>query len=251
MEKNRKLSHKNFFWFLVTVLIIPTCYSQTSIRLEMGNCIYRGEVGANIVRDINFVDFNPKASRPSFSINFIKSLSDNLTINITGGYSRIYGSDLFSRQKEFVSRNYEICGSITDFGIETNIGISQNIPFYFIGGIKGIINTYSLNNREYKNENLSKTSNNFSVSVPFGLGLKIAKINKNMLTFEIKTNAVLDDNLDGLSLVNSRSTDYYTTMLMGVSIPINHKITKSRIKHINKYGIINTGFARKGECPGF
>lgn len=222
---------------LMWILLFPnSIMSQVRVFAGFGGNVYRGEIGANIVREIGLIDFNLKAIRPLGLAGVLVDMSPAHSVGLSIQASSLYGEDRFSNQKDFYRRNWKMNGRLAS----CEFFYSRKIVGSFQGliGLGAMINSYEVKDGNGMVVNYKPIENSLSVIIPVGI---VWKGDHSSIRFS--TSAVLNDNLEGMQMQGSRKCDYFTSLSIIRRFQANSKT--------RRYGSTNHLITKRGECPTF
>lgn len=249
--------------FIISGIALQCSIVQGQIELGMGAgmSVYRGEIGAHTAAS-NYVNANVAHGKLATQ-GFAKfSILPGVKLRANAGYSEYAAFDKYSRDAFFQQRNLSLNGKILDGGLMVEYYPVSRLPVYFTTGIKYGLMSYSVKNANgevISSQAMGKTK---SFVVPVGLGVDVLTNRRgSVYSVEVLTNQINGDVLDGMSTLESRHKDYYSTVTLNYRIPIwgaNDKIKISRSAACGQGGSMSrnkkySGFPRRkvDHCPTF
>ncbi len=197
------------------VLFFVIFASLTSFAQKRQN-----EIGAFAGVSYYIGDLNPAIQflKPQLAFGgvFRHNFNNRLAVRAQGFYGKVTASDELS--KENLDRNLNFESQIIEFGgqFEVNffeyfIGSKKNFwtPYFFVGASgflfnpKGVVNGELVELRSLRTEGQGSAYSNFSVAIPFGIGLKYSLNDYFGLGLEWGMRKTFTDYLDDVS------TTYY------------------------------------------
>lgn len=204
---------------------------QIELGMGAGMSVYRGEIGAHTAAS-NYVNANVAHGKLATQ-GFAKfSILPGVKLRANVGFSEYAAFDKYSRDAFFQQRNLSLNGKILDGGLMVEYYPAQSLPVYITTGIKYGIMSYSVKDANGEVVGSQTMGNAKSFVVPLGLGVDLLTNSRgNVYSVEVLTNQINGDVLDGMSTLESRHKDYYSTVTLNYRIPIlgaNDRIRISR-----------------------
>ena len=204
---------------------------QIELGMGAGMSVYRGEIGAHTAAS-NYVNANVAHGKLATQ-GFAKfSILPGVKLRANAGYSEYAAFDKYSRDAFFQQRNLSLNGKILDGGLMVEYYPVSRLPVYFTTGIKYGLMSYSVKNANGEVISSQAMGNAKSFVVPVGLGIDVLTNRRgSVYSVEVLTNQINGDVLDGMSTLESRHKDFYSTVTLNYRIPIwgsNDKIKISR-----------------------
>lgn len=234
---------------------------QIELGMGAGMSVYRGEIGAHTAAS-NYVNANVAHGKLATQ-GFAKfSILPGVKLRANAGYSEYAAFDKYSRDAFFQQRNLSLNGKILDGGLMVEYYPVSRLPVYFTTGIKYGLMSYSVKNAIGEVISSQAMGNAKSFVVPVGLGVDVLTNRRgSVYSVEVLTNQINGDVLDGMSTLESRHKDYYSTVTLNYRIPIwgaNDKIKISRSAVCGQGGSMSRNKKYQGlprrkvdHCPTF
>ncbi len=248
---------------IISGLALHFSIVQGQIELGMGAglSVYRGEIGAHTATS-NYVNANVVQGKLSTQ-GFAKVVVfPGVKLRANLGYSEYASLDKYSRDAFFQQRNLTLSGQILDAGLMLEYYPMPHIPVYLTSGLKYGKVGYSVKNGMGEVVTNSSASNASSYVIPLGVGFDLLSTQRgSVVSFEMVTNKVNGDVLDGMNTAESRNRDFYTSATVNYRIPIyggNSKIRASRSAACGQNGSMSRNNKYRGlpkhrgnACPSF
>jgi len=234
---------------------------QIELGMGAGLSVYRGEIGAHTDAS-NYLNANVKQGKLSTQ-GFAKVVVfPGVKLRANLGYSEYASFDKYSRDAFFQQRDFSLSGRIWDAGMMLEYYPLPHVPVYLTSGLKYGKVGYTAKNALGEVVTTSSASDASSFVIPLGVGFDFLSTQRgSVFSFEMATNKVNGDILDGMNTVESRNRDFYTSATLNYRIPIyggNSKIRASRSAAYGQNGSMSRNNKYKrlprhkaNACPSF
>jgi len=243
-RNNMKLKLIRLFFLGVFCLLSIYVSSQ---ELELDE--YRAEIGisgggAYYLGDANSVVFN--STQLSYGAYFRYRFNPRIALKAEFGSTKIKGTfNEFNNLTEIVEnpvKSFDLTGEFNFFDLEKNEYKQYSKIFspYIFAGV-GIMSYNGMNQKDSTNISAQK----LTLSIPFGLGMKVKLGNRWNLNVQWTTRLLLADNLENIAELNNKnnlngSNPFNNDFLSTLTVGIGFDIWKKHCDCLNSSGIKNS-----------
>jgi len=207
---------------IICGLALQFLIAQAQIELGMGvgKSVYRGEIAANMSAS-NYVVANVIHGGVSTQAFAKFSIYPGIKLRVNAGYSEYSAFDKYSRDTVIQNRNLSVNGKIFDAGLMVEYYPISVFPLFITSGLKFGTMEYVVSRVTGEVVGQAYMNQRKSLIMPVGFGFDVLKTARGTaVSFEMVTNAVNGDVLEGMNTVFSRNTDYYTSITMNYRVLI-------------------------------
>lgn len=229
---------------IILLAIIPkSIFAQFEIGAGLGASIFQGDLGGTLNNGAyKFWDLNVQSTREMGQVFVKYSIVPNFKLRGNIAYAHIYGNDNYAGNPEIAERGAQMDGHALQASAQIEVNLVPNQPIYGILGIG-----YSRYNVQTSIQGVDQNIQpSGSLSIPVGIGMKVAQVGKGQLNLEVVAHYLNTDYADGYAGPNSYSNDTYTFVSVNYSLPLGN--------HYYKYGPPKNKKLlqfNKRKCPGF
>ncbi len=209
--------------------------AQIEIGFGKGALLYLGDLGGSPnSAAYHLWDLDYQSIRGMGQAFIRMPINKNTKARLNFAFASIAGNDKFAGDHEIRERGIQMEGKIAQLAGCINVNLIHKHDIYGIVGI-GYLLYSPISTQNGKSTVLSGSIlKNSCVSIPLGIGFKIANLNKNSkIAFEIVTHYVNSDMVDGLAGPTSFSNDNFISVTMNYSVYLSD-FGKSNFKRTNK-----------------
>lgn len=213
----------------LTIIIISFFFlsqksaAQLEIGFGTGASLYFGDLGGSPNSAAYHIwDLDYQSIRGIGQAFIRMPINDNSKFKLNFAFASIAGNDKFAGDHEIRERGIRMEGKIAQLAGTINVNLIHKHDIYGIVGI-GYLLYCPISTQNGKSTVLGGSIfKNSCISIPLGIGFKIADLNNNSkLAFEIVTHYLNSDMVDGLAGPTSFSNDNFITVTMNYSVYIS------------------------------
>lgn len=208
----------------LTIIFIFLFSQKSAAQLEIGfgagASLYFGDLGGSPNSAAYHIwDLDYQSIRGIGQAFIRMPINDNTKVKLNFAFASIAGNDKYTGDRQIRDRGISMDGKIAQLSGCINVNLIHKHDIYGIVGI-GYLLFSPISTQNGKSTVLAGSIfKNSCISVPLGIGFKIADLNKNSkLAFEIVTHYVNSDMVDGLAGPTSFSNDNFISVTMNYSI---------------------------------
>lgn len=236
---------KHLVFAIIILIAFPKSLQAQKFEIGagIGASIFQGDLGGTLNNGAYKTwDLDLNSIRGMAQIMAKYTMIHNLKVRANFAYARISGNDIFAGNPEIYDRGIEMNGNVLEGTLNLEFGLVSNHQIYGILGLG--YSGYDISTAiKGVNQNNPYRS---SVSIPVGLGVKIANIGRGNVELEAVAHYLNSDLVDGYNGPNSYSNDTYTFITINYNIPIGYNYQKYG-PHRNKKLISYN----QNKCPEF
>jgi hypothetical protein len=236
---------KQFVFAIIILIAFPKSLQAQKFEIGagIGASIFQGDLGGTFNNGAYKTwDLDLNSMRGMAQIMSKYTIVPNFKIRANIAYARISGNDRFAVNPDIYNRGIQMNGNVFQGTMMLEFGLVSNHLIYGILGI-GYAGYDVITLIKGVDQN---TPFNSSISIPVGIGVKIADVGRGILELEAVAHYLNSDVVDGYDGPNSYSNDTYSFMTLNYNIPIGKNQPNNRMKrHKNLIGYY------ENQCPEF
>lgn len=238
-----KINHLVFAIIILIAFPKSLQAQKFEIGAGIGASIFQGDLGGTFNNGAYKTwDLDLNSMRGMGQIMAKYTIIPNLKVRANFAYARISGDDSLAGNPDIFNRGVQMNGNAFQGAMMLEFGLVSNHQIYGILGI-GYAGYDVLTLIKGVDQN---TPFNSSISIPVGIGVKIANLGKGILELEAVAHYLNSDLVDGYNGPNSFSNDTYTFISLNYNLPFGGNYQKhgpNRNKKLLSYN--------KNQCPEF
>lgn len=194
--------------------------AQFEIGFGAGACMYFGDLGGSPKSEAYHLwDLDYQTVRGMGQAFIRMPINENTKAKLNFAFASVAGNDKFAGDHEIRERGISMEGKIVQLSGCLNVNLIHKHDIYGIVGLGYLLYSPIITQNSKSTVLSGSILKNSCISIPLGIGFKIANLNKNSkIAFEIVTHYVNSDWVDGLAGPTSFSNDNFISVTMNYSV---------------------------------